>query len=1122
MELPEGFVLEGDPSLPDGFVLEDDNTPNKVAPEDQTLPEGFVLEGDYKPGAFAADATERGLARLRNPIDQMKNESMPRNVLKWLMNDEPEYGKRVDGTEKAKGYLGEIPTADGRVMTEMSVGVEIDGKETLIPSIVPTLTEDEIKYLAEGGSPLTNDAIMDKAVAHARKRIAEGKSPFIEKRQSRSVDPVSTNISNLMSEMEAANMQDTEDYKRLEQEFFANETLLESEDAKLSWDMVKAAVKEDPVGFGAEFANAISADPYLLAVPMGWTRAAGAAAKATQAMGKTTQAVAKVAAGATGTSALAAATTAPIVLAEQLATANEVDREELIDTTVLAAIAGPVLVGGFKGVSRAAKAAKDLDAKIMGYGSDPAAPAHASAGAAATMGAPASSGAPGFFGRMGRRATAAKDLVIDLTGGKAITPIRKAGENSPTMQKLAEMLEPPETVTGPVASRTNVDNLPHHARVSVRTGNFITRLQEALTPLTGRWYGLGEGAIPYVMKAGAKLVGKKLRAVNQTLNDDILAGLRGKAHSVEAAPAVRAIRSLLDDLHAYAKKAGVKIGHIDNYFPRVYNPDALTKLEDAFLKVLMKYGIDPADAYSIHQRILDTDGIYEPPKRPIDPDNPPNPALQGHVARGRVTPMGERMSGTKSSAELSRKLAMIPDEELAPFLSQDLYPVLVKYTENLVRRAEHVRSFGKDGAKLVRMLNQGVRESVQAGSPMPRVTVQRAADIANALQGAHQPIVTSAAQKANVWVTTYQLLRTLPLAVISSFSEIFIPLTRAAPHHFAAAVAPTINHAIHELIRSVDKKFPKAEATRALEELGLGLDGALAERLTSAFGGETTQITAAFFKFNALHDFTKFTRVLANETGKRMVLGHIRRLHKGGLRKATEQRYIRELRELGIEPADAMEWMNRGGALTDKYYNAIKHAGMQFTNEIVMNPRSTVRPMWHSNPHFHTLSQLKGFQTVFGNTVVKRAYQDISRLWKGNAEEGAIAAAKYASAASLMIYAAMLGNELRERIKYGPGGNPKFKNEPAVQTLIRAVDRTGFTGIAQWGLDATLAHRFGSSGVASILGPAYSQADEILEAAGMYREAGSTNKINRELVNAVPILNAHKPSRDAMVDWLNQ
>lgn len=86
------------------------------------------------------------------------------------------YGTRADGTQKGDGWLGPLKTKDGRVSTEISVGVEIDGKEVEIPTLVPTLSSDEVQYLLDGGEP--SPAIVEKAVEHAKKRISDGKSPF--------------------------------------------------------------------------------------------------------------------------------------------------------------------------------------------------------------------------------------------------------------------------------------------------------------------------------------------------------------------------------------------------------------------------------------------------------------------------------------------------------------------------------------------------------------------------------------------------------------------------------------------------------------------------------------------------------------------------------------------------------------------------------------------------------------------------------------------------------------------------------------------------------------------------------------------------------------------------------
>jgi hypothetical protein len=93
-----------------------------------------------------------------------------------IPNGEQDYGLRLDNTQKGEGWLGPLPHSNGKISTELSIGVNINGKETLIPSLVPTLTREEVLYLLNGGKPTKE--IINKAVDFAVGRIKLGKSPF--------------------------------------------------------------------------------------------------------------------------------------------------------------------------------------------------------------------------------------------------------------------------------------------------------------------------------------------------------------------------------------------------------------------------------------------------------------------------------------------------------------------------------------------------------------------------------------------------------------------------------------------------------------------------------------------------------------------------------------------------------------------------------------------------------------------------------------------------------------------------------------------------------------------------------------------------------------------------------
>lgn len=109
----------------------------------------------------------------------------------------PDFGLRADGSAKGNGYLGVLKRPDGSVSSEISIGVNLDGKEMEIPTLVPTLTSGERNWL------LSNDisdpkkipqAIKDKAIVFARQRIAAGQSPFATSAESAKVPAIGEEV----------------------------------------------------------------------------------------------------------------------------------------------------------------------------------------------------------------------------------------------------------------------------------------------------------------------------------------------------------------------------------------------------------------------------------------------------------------------------------------------------------------------------------------------------------------------------------------------------------------------------------------------------------------------------------------------------------------------------------------------------------------------------------------------------------------------------------------------------------------------------------------------------------------------------------------------------------------
>lgn len=126
-------------------------------------------------GAGVKAATRAGIAGGIGASSVLQGGDVAGDTYQRLSQAAP-YGYRQDGTAKGTGFLGVLQRPDGGISTEISIGVNIDGREVEIPTLVPTLTKAEVQSLLNGDQP--SPAIVQKAVDHARSRMAQGLSPF--------------------------------------------------------------------------------------------------------------------------------------------------------------------------------------------------------------------------------------------------------------------------------------------------------------------------------------------------------------------------------------------------------------------------------------------------------------------------------------------------------------------------------------------------------------------------------------------------------------------------------------------------------------------------------------------------------------------------------------------------------------------------------------------------------------------------------------------------------------------------------------------------------------------------------------------------------------------------------
>ena len=136
-----------------------------------------LLGIDYQPQM----ARQKSMADLLAEERPFENYTRKIPKKKWGLRNTKEQGM------KEEGYFGVLPNASGNPMTEVSVGGDVYGQLLEYPSLVPTLTAEEVQMIQRGKTDFSknirggvNDSIERKAKQWAMDRIRQGLSPYAE------------------------------------------------------------------------------------------------------------------------------------------------------------------------------------------------------------------------------------------------------------------------------------------------------------------------------------------------------------------------------------------------------------------------------------------------------------------------------------------------------------------------------------------------------------------------------------------------------------------------------------------------------------------------------------------------------------------------------------------------------------------------------------------------------------------------------------------------------------------------------------------------------------------------------------------------------------------------------
>ena len=664
------------------------------------------------------------------------------------------------------------------------------------------------------------------------------------------------------------------------------------------------------------------------------------------------------------------------------------------------------------------------------------------------------------------------NLLVDVTYGKAVGRLDNLSEVSPTAKKLRNIMAHDGEVIQKVPAHTN--------RILLKMGDFNTQLKDAMLPLRSDVLG-------FLDKGEAAAVVRILRGE----------GAVDQATSPTVQKAAKNIRKMLNDFVSYAREAGHEVGFQGDYFPRVYDKKILgdPAQAEAFKQVLIKHGVPQETANETVEKIL----------------------LDGGVIDFQVATMHADMAMPDVQPLNKRTFDFIPDEELSPFLVNNLYDTLNDYIGNGVRAVEFTRSFGPGGRKFLEMTKDIVDEVANAGGRLEKVEYERMFDLVNALHGNYGRFTSKKAQASMSGANVYSQLATLPLVTLSSLVEPFIGLSRVRPDSWVKGFAKASKAQANRGIRVVFPKLPADQLARETEELGIAMDAAITEHLGSLFGGEinnkqVNKVSSLFFRANLLQQWTSFVRTGAFESGKIDIVKNLKALTKPDISDQRRGAIETDIKKLGMDVEEGKAWIERGATVEDPYYKDIQEAALVYTNGVMVHPDATNRPMFFSSPKASILNSLLSYPIVFSNTVMKEWYNG---FFNTNAYYKTQHGMKVAGAVTSMYMVADIATAWREQIQWGEDGNPNLRNETEGDRALRVLTRAGLMGPTELVANAYTGVKYGSDAVSSRMGPTVSMVNKYFQGiANLSDDDGDTLK--KAFVRTTPFININSNFEDWM------
>jgi len=363
--------------------------------------------------------------------------------------------------------------------------------------------------------------------------------------------------------------------------------------------------------------------------------------------------------------------------------------------------------------------------------------------------------------------------------------------------------------------------------------------------------------------------------------------------------------------------------------------------------------------------------------------------------------------GTVAPSSFSpRKLFLLDDLEIEKFIDHDFDSLMRDYFTQSSRLYARSRTLGKNINEFNEKYVRGIESQLKAKDiTLTNNDKEELARLYNFTTGLdNQNFGMNGLSIVPDTIKITQQLAHLPLATLSSLTEIFIPLTRLNTATWAKGVAQTVKYSVQKqsqgTVRELQDRFnlSKEDALAEMHRVFLGINQAVAQRI-DGLAGEGIQSTkgkkiqSGFFRLNLLEQWTRTVQLASFTMGKDLITQNLRKMNRLDNKSKEYNRLAQELLDLGVNIGRGLQWEKAGAnKYTEKVINGLRQwndfyetnvmgGAARFTNEVILDPSkaASIRPHAQQTPMGTVLLQFMGYPTAFSNTVLKNFYGQAAR-----------------------------------------------------------------------------------------------------------------------------------------------